>query len=121
MFPSGWQLLPQTPPLQVMSQQSLANTHGAACGLHCVLPQKPSGVHVPPQQSVFAWQAAPSGAHMMPPQRPFSHTCALQQSVGEVQGDPNGVHWIPPQNPPTQSNPQQSVVSVHAFPSGWQR
>jgi hypothetical protein len=38
-FPSGWQVLPQTPPMQSMSQQSVDSTHGAACGLHCPSPQ----------------------------------------------------------------------------------
>jgi hypothetical protein len=37
--PSGWQELPQKPPVQGRPQQSLELTHAAPCGLHVVPPQ----------------------------------------------------------------------------------
>ena len=116
--PSGWQALPQTPPLQGRaSQQSPAATHAAPWGLQLCPPQKPSDAHGPEQQAVLP-QGVPSGVQLCPPQKPALQGCPAQHSVGEVQAAPKGVHCTPPQKPAAQSSPQQSVVSVQGSPSG---
>lgn len=57
----------------------------------------------------------------MPPQKPLRQL-EPQHASPATHADPNGVHSAPPQNPfVAQSKLQQSMVSVHALPSGWQR
>jgi hypothetical protein len=119
--PSGWQELPQNPPVQGRLQQSPVVTQAAPCGLHVLPPQKPSGAHCLSQQSPALWQAAPSGAHCWPPQKPPLQAAPPQHPTAPVQARPMGVHWTPPQKPWLQSSAQQSVVRVHASPSASQR
>jgi hypothetical protein len=78
-------------------------------------------LHWSPQHSAPAAQSAPSGVQEVPPQKPPAQIWPAQHASGVLQATPVGVHEVPPQKPLTQSNPQQSVVSAQATPSGSQR
>jgi len=72
------------------------------------------------QQSLGELHAEPSDKHWVPPQKPLPHASPPQHARLAEHGDPFVAHGVPPQKPPTQSSPQQSVVRVHAAPSGAQ-
>lgn len=108
---------PQKAATQLSQQHSEAPPHGAPGSTHWTPPQKPPP-QFPSQHSAAVVQAAPCAVHagwpQVPLHTPWQHSAALEQAV------PSGLHAGAPQTPAVQSDPQQSVDVVQAWPSGAQ-